>query len=185
MSFYINSLFIAVPIFMKLILLEAIGHCVKAGFEKLKLEQGKVGEIVVAGSHVLKQYFKNEDAFRENKIVVDGTVWHRTGDSGYVNNEQLYLTGRCKQLIAIDEGYISPFIVESKLQDINGITNGTVIQQEKEVLLIVETSLGVTEVASLVNGIQHDRIIVVDLIPKDPRHNSKIDYELLKQQLEN
>lgn len=164
---------------------ETIGHCVKAGFEKLKLEQGKVGEIVVAGSHVLKQYFKNEDAFRENKIVVDGTVWHRTGDSGYVKNEQLYLTGRCKQLIAIDEGYISPFIVESKLQDINGITNGTVIQQEKEVLLIVETSLGVTEVASLVNGIQHDRIIVVDLIPKDPRHNSKIDYELLKQQLEN
>ena len=45
MSFYIKSLFIAVPIFMKLILLEAIGHCVKAGFEKLKLEQGKVGEI--------------------------------------------------------------------------------------------------------------------------------------------
>ena len=39
------------------------------------------GEVLVAGDHVNRDYWRNPDAVRENKVVDEhGTVWHRTGD---------------------------------------------------------------------------------------------------------
>lgn len=162
---------------------EAIESCSADEFNQLELEKGKVGEIVVAGPHVLKQYFKNEEAFRENKIIVEGTVWHRTGDSGYFKDEKLYLTGRCKQLIKTDNGYVSPFIVESALKEIAGVKNGTILQIKDEVVWVIEPESSGKVDESLLKGLKYDRIEMIDSIPQDPRHNSKIDYEMLKQQL--
>lgn len=55
--------------------------------------EDKVGEILVAGTHVNKAYFKGVGE-AENKLAIGETVFHRTGDTGYLKNGRLYLTGR-------------------------------------------------------------------------------------------
>ena len=85
----------------------------------------------------MTQYFKNEQAFRENKIIVDGILWHRTGDSGFVQNEHLFLTGRCQQLIEKDGKFLSPFIIENQLQNIPGVKTGTLLTINDKLALVV------------------------------------------------
>lgn len=147
-------------------------------FESHIVEDGKIGEIIVAGSHVLKQYYNNEKAFQENKIIVDGEIWHRTGDSGYLQNGQLFLTGRCKQLIYKNGRIISPFIVENQLLQKETISMGTILEIDDKLTLILESK---NRNHSFEN-IEYDRIVYMK-IPRDPRHQSKIDYEKLKMNI--
>jgi len=148
-------------------------------FESLQLNDGEIGEIVVSGPHVLKEYFNSPDAFRQNKIVVENTIWHRTGDSGRMINNQLFLTGRCNQLINYKGILISPFNVEGKLLEIQGIITGTIILKNEKLVLVLETDLNSSELEGKLNEIQHDKLIVLKEIPRDPRHHSKIDYAKL------
>ena len=70
-----------------------------AELEKTEAKEGEMGEIIVAGNHVLKNYYNNPEAFKRNKIVTNETIWHRTGDSGFIQNGKLFLAGRCEQII--------------------------------------------------------------------------------------
>ena len=149
-------------------------------FDQWELPKGEIGEILVEGPHVLKSYFNNDLAFRQNKIKVNRKIWHRTGDSGYMEDGHLFLTGRCQQLIYSNQQILSPFIVESQLQAIEGIRSGTLLSNSGAIVLAVETHLSLDEVKLLVKGIPYDRIELLQRIPKDPRHHSKIDYKKLK-----
>jgi len=66
---------------------------------KLERPLGSIGEIIVAGEHVLKEYYNNPEALKRNKIFVGDEVWHRTGDAGYIDDGLLFLTGRCNRMI--------------------------------------------------------------------------------------
>jgi acyl-CoA synthetase (AMP-forming)/AMP-acid ligase II len=139
------------------------------------------GEIVVAGPHVLKEYYNSEDAFKLNKIVDGYQIWHRTGDSGRLVDGQLYLNGRCSQLIKTENGYQSLFFIEYQLQQIQGVEIGTFVDgilfielgpegNRKEVAeSIKHLSLGEKKMEFLRN------------MPRDKRHFSKIDYVRLKK----
>lgn len=148
----------------------------------------QIGEIIVAGPHVLKEYYNNEDALKRNKIFVDGKVYHRTGDSGFLNADGvLYLTGRCSTLFKQNDVYISPFLIENYLQSLKGIELGTVLHKNSKILLIIElkdTSYK-QSIEQQLNTfwLKFDQLIVLDRIPRDPRHNSKIDYEKLSKLL--
>ncbi len=157
-----------------------IPKCSEEKLNKMVVDDGKIGEIIVSGHHVLKKYFNNEEAFRKNKIVVNDTIWHRTGDSGLLKEKELFLTGRCKQLIKLGEHYLSPFIIENKLQNIEGVAMGTLMTIGKQHILVIQSVLKRRQLKQYIKDILYDRIIIVDLIPRDSRHNSKIDYEKLK-----
>lgn len=144
----------------------------------------EIGEIIVAGPHVLKEYFNNESALKRNKIFADGKVYHRTGDSGYLNEKgQLYLTGRCSTLFKQNGAYVSPFLWENYLQHINGVEVGTILNKNNQIILIIE--LNNESLKSSVEETLHklplkiDALLFLKKIPRDPRHNSKIDYEKL------
>ncbi|MBN8659835.1 MAG: AMP-binding protein [Candidatus Obscuribacter phosphatis] len=53
----------------------------------------EIGELLVAGIHVNKAYFMGIGE-AENKLAIGETVFHRTGDTGYLKDGRLYLTGR-------------------------------------------------------------------------------------------
>ncbi len=153
-------------------------------FESIQLENGQLGEILVKGNHVLAKYFENTEAFEVNKVNVEEDIWHRTGDSGIKIGDQLFLHGRVGQLIRSENGsWLSPFIIEYELSKITNVERGTLLKINQELVLIIESKLRYISLDNLVQNFPYDRLIIIDKIPMDPRHQSKIDYALLKKQI--
>ncbi|MCH2216258.1 MAG: AMP-binding protein [Flavobacteriales bacterium] len=156
--------------------------------EELELPLAEIGEIVVSGEHVLDEYFDSEEAFRRNKIVVDGVCWHRTGDGGRISEEGLlFLTGRCSQEIEHNGKKYHPFLIEYSLSKIRGVELGTMLEINGEPNILVQLQRGASQ-EDLTHQIQKVvgkfKVGFVDFIPRDKRHFSKIDYqELLDKNL--
>lgn len=153
--------------------------------QQLELPIGQIGEIIVSGPHVLTEYFNNQEALKQNKIFIGETCWHRTGDSGYADSTGvIYLTGRCTTLIYSGNKTIAPFIYENFLQSIEGIEMGTLLMLNNKLIVVIELKENAnkntlqTHLQTL--DIVPDEIKFIKKIPRDPRHNSKIDYEKLK-----
>lgn len=148
------------------------------------MPSGSVGEIIVAGEHVLKEYFNNETALKKTKIFCAEKVYHRTGDSGYFDDQgRLFLTGRCSSIIEDKNGKIYPFLVEYFLQSLEHVILGTVIQRGKDLVVVLETSpkANLQLLQPLINEkFSREMELFITQIPRDPRHHSKIDYEQLK-----
>jgi len=144
-----------------------------------------VGEIIVAGPHVLREYFNNEDALKRNKIFIGEKVYHRTGDSGCMDAEgNLFLTGRCSTVFEHQGSKVYPFLYESVFRALPGVAAGTLLRLKHETLAVIELSdrkqKNQVESALQAMPLAFDRICFLDAIPRDPRHHSKIDYEKLK-----
>lgn len=158
-----------------------------ASLRRIILPDGQIGEIIVAGPHVLTAYFNNEEALRRNKIFVGTGCWHRTGDSGYMADGRLYLTGRCNTLIGRDGQTISPFVYEYRMRNIPGIVCGTLLMAGGELVAAVEYGRGCdrSAVAGALHawGLRIAHIRWMEKIPRDPRHHSKIDYEALRRRI--
>jgi len=163
-----------------------VSKCLEEDLNDLELGPSEIGEIIVAGDHVLKKYFDNPMAFASNKIVTKSDIWHRTGDSGFLQNGQLFLTGRKKQLIEYNGTYVSPFIVENLLQYSTNFSAGTLLKHNGKLIICLETSI--TNKSSLKESIAEisfpfDKVELFKNLPRDPRHHSKIDYAKLEIEL--
>ena len=92
---------------------------------EVRIEQG---EILVRGDCVMLGYYKNPEATAE-AITRDG--WFHTGDLGHLDEEgYLYITGRCKNLIILDNGKnIYPEELEEKLLTIDGVRDVMVYER--------------------------------------------------------
>ncbi len=153
-------------------------------FEEIQKMDGEIGEIIVSGQHVLGSYFNSDQAFVRSKIKNGNKLWHRTGDSGFLIGEQLYLTGRHAQLINFQGRILSPFIIENKVQTIEGVRMGTLLQVKNKLILILELDQEREEIDVSSLDIPYDQIKYVSKIPRDPRHRSKIDYQVLEKMIE-
>ncbi|RZU48196.1 acyl-CoA synthetase (AMP-forming)/AMP-acid ligase II [Fluviicoccus keumensis] len=151
-----------------------------------------IGEVLVSGKHVLKGYIDNPDATRESKIPrADGTVWHRTGDAGYIDERgRLWLVGRIKDGIKVGDRIIWPYPLEKELDDLPGIHRAAAIAWDGRLLLVLEsasaTPLDMSAIVELMrqSGIFRVSWATVPALPVDGRHNSKIDRLLLRKWLE-
>jgi acyl-CoA synthetase (AMP-forming)/AMP-acid ligase II/acyl carrier protein len=76
-----------------------------ANSEKVVCESGRVGEIWLAGPSVADGYWNSADAteevFKGFLAETNDGPFLRTGDLGFVENEMLFVVGRCKDLIII------------------------------------------------------------------------------------
>jgi len=157
----------------------------EAELHQLEMPLGQIGEIIVSGPHVLTEYFNNPEALLQNKIFIGDKCWHRTGDSGYLSNDgTLFLTGRCKALIEYGGKLLSPFVYENIFQQLPGVIIGSLILHNNKIYAVLELDNQADE--AKVTGVIQDllpqaAVKIVSKIPRDPRHNSKIDYEKLKE----
>lgn len=154
--------------------------------DNMRLPPGEIGEIIVSGRHVLRDYLHNAEALKRNKIFIGTTCWHRTGDSGYQDEKgSLYLTGRCSSLIRSGGALISSFVYENHFQSMSGVEAGTILLQNDKLTAVVELKAAsrkedvLTAIKAL--PILSEDIVFLSKIPRDPRHNSKIDYEKLRE----
>jgi len=147
----------------------------------IESEQGAPGEIIVSGDHVVKNYLSSADGLARNKILIDGRLWHRTGDYGYFNEQrQLFLTGNP----AYRQGEVSLLEIEKQLSEMNGIEHATIlydtayVQKEKEVneALIRKQISDKFPVATSFKFMD---------LPFDKRHHGKIKYRLLVPEIKN
>lgn len=72
---------------------------------KLECKEGEVGEVWASGISIAQGYWKREDAtsetFRAHISDTNEGPFLRTGDLGFIKDNELYITGRHKDLIII------------------------------------------------------------------------------------
>jgi olefin beta-lactone synthetase len=152
-----------------------------AELQQLQLAAGTVGEIVVSGPHVLRHYIDNPEAVKQNKIFIGKTVWHRTGDAGFKDeNGQLFLCGRCTSLIYDKAGQLlAPFLWEGKLRLLPGIAAGTILKLGEKIVAVIESEKNQSPeilIEKVKTLYPFDEIKLLPQLPRDPRHFSKVDY---------
>jgi olefin beta-lactone synthetase len=163
----------------------AIAPADEGEFKALGLDSGEVGEIVVAGEHVLPGYL-NGVGDAENKIRVDETVWHRTGDLGWMDEQgRLWLMGRASAAIRDRRGVLYPFAVECAARQVGGVRRAAAIVVEGRRILVLEAGSQATAdaVRAALRWADIDEVRFVRAIPMDKRHNAKIDYAELRKMI--
>jgi acyl-CoA synthetase (AMP-forming)/AMP-acid ligase II len=159
-----------------------LGPLADSDFASLAVEAGQAGEIVVSGDHVLRGYLGGIGD-EETKIHVGGRVWHRTGDAGWMDPlGRVWLLGRCAERMP-GETLCYPFAIECALRETFPEIRMAALEWEGRRTLVVGKKCNPAEageIETLAGDFGIERVIFVEAIPLDRRHNAKIDYPALR-----
>ncbi len=123
------------------------GHEIRIVDEESNLlPERKVGEIQFRGPSSMQGYYRNSEA---TEAVFDHGWW-RTGDLGYIANNNIFITGRKKDVIVKAGHNIYPDEVETLAGEVEGIRKGCVIafgsinpvSQKEKFILVAEINPG-------------------------------------------
>jgi acyl-CoA synthetase (AMP-forming)/AMP-acid ligase II len=162
-----------------------------------ELPLGEIGELVVTGEHVCRDYYRNPKAVKENKIAGPaGSIWHRMGDTGYFDGQgRFWIAGRVHSTIHRGSEPVHPQLVEqAACKEDPRIRRAAAVglpdlKLGERVVLVLETGAGEelkadVERRLVAAGQPVDEIrLTTEPLPVDPRHNSKIDYGKLRETL--
>ncbi len=172
-----------------------LGPMSESELGNLTVPDGQAGEIIVTGDHVLRGYLGGAGD-QETKIHVAGRVWHRTGDAGWLDSGgRVWLLGRCaEKLPAFSAGddlpgnaLRYPFAIECALREIFPEIRMAALDWENQRSLVVGRKCAGEEAAAIRSHAEKlgiEKVIFLDAIPLDRRHNAKIDYPALRRILE-
>jgi acyl-CoA synthetase (AMP-forming)/AMP-acid ligase II len=158
-----------------------IGPYSAAEFAALCLLVDQPGEIVVSGEHVLPGY-QHGQGDAETKFRVEGVVWHRTGDAGYLDSRgRVWLLGRCVARIQDRHGVLYPFAAETAVYQDPRVRRAAMVGRNGQRVLAVEfyDRHAPADIAALTREMAWahcEEVRVCRRIPVDKRHNAKIDY---------
>ncbi len=173
----------------------------KMGWKEWEVERGKAGELVVSGLHVCENYYNNPEAFKASKIKeANGKIWHRTGDVGALDEKKrLWLIGRVHNTIVRANEYLFPVHAEILLKKLGFVKQAAFLGIDdlklgEKACAVVSLKSGYSlenevkyakEISDILksNKIPVDDIRIVEEIPLDPRHHSKVEYSKLKEML--
>ncbi|WP_149823093.1 fatty acyl-AMP ligase [Streptomyces tailanensis] len=91
--------------------------------EGRRVPEGMVGEIVVSGRHLASGY--HEDPELTARTWRDGRL--HTGDTGFLHDGELYVTGRIQDLIIVNGRNHQPHDIERVAEQVDGVRPGNVI----------------------------------------------------------
>ncbi len=168
--------------------------------QKLLLESGAIGEIIVRGDVVTKAYQNNPEETGLAKVRENGALWHRMGDVGYLDAEQrLWFCGRRAHRVETAAGTLYTIPCEAIINEhpdvyrsaLVGVSSGDtgqaipvmVVEPRQDVAIDRKKLLAEVRVlagnSELTRGINY--FLVHDAFPVDIRHNAKIFREKLGQ----
>jgi acyl-CoA synthetase (AMP-forming)/AMP-acid ligase II len=94
------------------------------GEDGVRCPERHVGEICVHGNSLFSGYFRRDD-LTEQAFTPDG--WYKTGDLGYEANDELYITGRKKDLIIVQGRNFYPHDIEAAAAEAPNIIPGRIV----------------------------------------------------------
>lgn len=154
-----------------------------AAFTDYCLPTMAIGEIVVSGNHVQQRYLGGDDGV--TKFTVGSTIWHRTGDAGYLDVEgRLWLLGRCRARI-VRGGVISyPFGLEAAALCEAGVERAAFLEVNGKGVLAIQSARAQwpqlrQRLAQVLPNV--DQLQWLATIPVDSRHGSKVLYGETRQ----
>ncbi|GAL86549.1 hypothetical protein MYP_3779 [Sporocytophaga myxococcoides] len=107
-----------------------------------KLEDGSVGEVLIADPGFGLNFYHNVEFSREH--LYNGIKFLKTGDLGFIKNGELFFTGRLDDLIVINDTFHYPHYIEHGVYHSHpALRKGccaafTITRENKEVLVIVQ-----------------------------------------------
>ena len=114
----------------------------------------------------------------ENKLHLDGEIWHRTGDAGTLDAEgKLWLHGRRAARV----GATYPFDVEAPARMWPGVRRAALLPELVPPTIVldgVEPAPGLWQSQASALG---ELRVVNGSVPLDRRHRAKIDYTALRR----
>ncbi|MEW6278039.1 MAG: AMP-binding protein [Candidatus Eremiobacterota bacterium] len=161
------------------------------GLESWEVEPGEVGEVVVAGRHVLPGYLDDPEGDRRNKIRQNDRVWHRTGDAAWRDEKgRLWLMGRVSERVQREERVLWSLPAVLRAVEEEGVTHAAYFGMpdpdlgHRAVLCVESRRPDLSDALTRrLAPYPVDELRVLDRIPRDPRHATKTDLAELKRQL--
>lgn len=95
----------------------------------------EIGEVWLQGGSVAQGYWANNDLTIElfrAKIIGDKCEYMRTGDMGYLHENELYITGRIKEMIVIRGRNLYPYDIERECNEHPKSTGTTAVVTYKQ-----------------------------------------------------
>jgi acyl-CoA synthetase (AMP-forming)/AMP-acid ligase II len=175
----------------------------RGGWPAWEAAPGEAGELVIAGEHVCRGYFRDPEATRAAKVFEpSGQVWHRMGDTGTLDAEgRFWLVGRVHSTILRRGRPVHAQLVEqAALGDRagEGLRRVAAVglphpEFGEKVVLVLEVDTAVDAAGRIRERVEErlrragqsaDEILLTRRrLPLDPRHRSKIDYPRLSRLL--
>lgn len=160
-----------------------------------ELLTNEVGEIIVQGEVVTREYFRRPEATAAAKIADGDRFWHRMGDVGYLDDAgALWFCGRKSQTVEAREGRMYTDCVEPIFNAHPRVARcalvGIGMRPHQIPVIVVELEAGKPsdelsqELRQIALAHAHTRCIEMFLyypgsLPVDVRHNTKINREQL------
>jgi len=168
--------------------------------EDLLLPEGEVGEIIVKGSSVTREYYLKKEATRHSKIIDNDVLWHRIGDVGYIDNSgRIWFCGRKDHRVTTEKDTVFTIPIEAVFNCHENVFRsalvGTGEKGRQTPVIIIEPEYGFfpsskqseekfkDELLKISSAYAHCQMISKVLFhksfPVDIRHNAKIYREKL------
>ncbi|MDB4640862.1 fatty acid CoA ligase family protein [Pirellulaceae bacterium] len=168
--------------------------------ETKELPANEIGELIVRGDVVTREYVTRTDANALHKIKDDGTFWHRMGDVGYLDDqERFWFCGRKGHRVQTSNGVMFTIPCEAIFNLHPAVYRSALIgigsEGNKVPVLVVETWPEKRPRGKIAENQLRDElyargrtseltssifeILLIKKMPVDIRHNSKIFREKL------
>ncbi len=168
--------------------------------ESLEVPAGTIGEVVVQGPWVTRQYHNLDSATALAKIVDGETFWHRMGDVGYLDEGgRLWFCGRKTHRVQTAEGTLFTIPCEAIFNTHPRVRRSALVgvgmPGKQSPVIVIEAEKGVNQEKVTEELLQlassHDitrsiqQVLFHPAFPVDIRHNAKIGREQLSRWVAN
>ncbi|WP_421741837.1 alpha/beta fold hydrolase [Cellulomonas sp.] len=149
---------------------------------------GATGEVLVSAAHVKERY---DGLWLTQQESARDAGWHRTGDVGHLDGDgRLWIEGRLAHVLVTAGGVRTPVGLEQRAQGVAGVVSAAVVgvgpRGAQQVVVVVQPEVFshgpvvaepelATEVRGALVGTDVAAVLVVERLPTDVRHNSKVD----------
>lgn len=164
--------------------------------DALELPHGEIGEIVVQGAWITREYYRREKETNLAKIQHGKNFWHRMGDVGYLDTQnRLWFCGRKSHRVITANGALYTISCEAIFNRHPDVKRSALVgigpRQRQEPVIIIETEPSMSSEETLRrellelgagSGLKEIRhVLFHHKFPVDARHNAKIFREQLAE----